>query len=911
MKRAIILFFLACSLASAQWDVFPLVDTNTLYDRRIISNLVYAINERCAVVPDVDPLDAAAMTNGFITRAKLDLIDGKIDELIPYFIDRSFVTNFGGESVYNNWYRKYNAGLSIYNFTLDAGVTQGLPRLNKPQAFLQDGVGTNIWPIAAWYDQITNYPPYQTTEDRATTYLCRPEWTLIPGKPTVSVIGEWKYIKYKYDLAPVGTNPPVGTNAQFWIDSRLNQIAGNALNISNYHSAALPARALPYMGRFYNNDETSCYPYVQYFTTNSFPDPVNGWVSGLAYRNYGDLYRQEIITNTTVDHLPVIWPPPGSEYEYLTNLYITTTTSKGAFYDPANPATPVTPDGLPVAGGTYPGPQVGDYVRIWYEIPVLTTYSGQEPYSARSNEWANILWKECLNERYRIIDAMRWTTVSQSGGSNYWLCVTAAVGSCSTPFLDAGWPAITNVFPIMAAVDQVDACPLPVNRWTVADFGVFAGWVDYGITNIFGITNICTPDMTAGDQYPRSIYDISGNVSLESSYYVGSFWPNLVEVDEGVLFHWQITGLQTHIEDTSEIEIDFAQSKPVATVGATVTNYAYEVDFYMRGSNSILSGIDDPEFLPLKTQTVSGAIGQTAVTGATVSASFPVFIFDFPASVTSIITQIGSCPASLRDMTNLVNVTTDVSRAATEICNTQAVTLTNMVFSDWQYISNNYYDVLDAGRTNRFENQYYRAVYDPTNWVIQTNAVACYWYVTNSVIADDPLIPVIPSALLTQDPDPVFVYSNITVASNSLLPWDYLMNIVGFYPTGQTHIVDGNTNGTGDVLGDLYLTVFAFDPFPSPGAWITYSNDFIYEYFQQTPAYSQTNSALFSPHSNTWTVVADWTDYTATNYAMSSYDKYYQTTIAFSNTITNAWIMQWEPVIRWDVSPNGFRFVTP
>jgi hypothetical protein len=250
-----------------------------------------------------------------------------------------------------------------------------------------------------------------------------------------------------------------------------------------------------------------------------------------------------------------------------------------------------------------------------------------------------------------------------------------------------------------------------------------------------------------------------------------------------------------------------------------------------------------------------------------------------------------------------------VTRAASQLCDTQTVFVTNYTFDGWIYKSNFINDVLDGGRTNRFETRYYWIAVDPTNYAYNTNAIACYWYVTNAVIEGDQASPCTPNGLTTQDDDPVFSAVTLdTVATNSLTPWDGIYDIVGFYPTGETRFVDGYTNGAGDPQGDLYLTIASYDPVSA--AWLTYSNDLIYDYFYQVPVYSQTVAALNVQHSNTWTLVCDWATRYPTGMPMKVFTPEYTATIALSNSVTNAWIMQWEPVIRWDVA-GGMEFITP
>lgn len=889
MIRGVIIFFLATSFLFAgdtgHWAPFPLDNTNNIYDKRIVSNLVYAINERCSVVTGVPPIDASTLTN-FVTRDVLKIIDDKIDQLIPLFIDRSFTNQINGDLVFNGWFRKYNLNLDIYNFDLGNGVTQLLPRLNMPQAFRQANVGTNIWPIYSWQDQITNFPPLQTTEDRITTFLVRPEYTLVPQKPIVSTIAEWRYVR----VITGPTNAPL-TN-DFWMDSRLNTIPSNTLNYTNYLGSALPSRPFPYQGRLYDNTKL---PYMQWFSTNSLSPGIAGSVRGIAYDDTGDLYRQNILTNDGLTVFEVIWPPQNGVAVQMTNLFLQITNSVSAWPSPA------IPEGLPQAGIGGALPQIGDVIRIWYELEAIETFSGVEPYTGIDRDYANILWKECLNERYRIINAMRWTTAKNSGGDFGWACSTSYVYECD---MSDEWPPIEAQFPIGLFVSGTNlSCPPPVTPYTPPQYGIFPGWIER-TGSVYSITNDCgQPENVGSNQYPQAVYSINGSNEYSSSINIISGIPLEFDTPDDLEVLWYIDRVDTGISGDATASVQFAVSAPFAYITNSISNLSYAVDFYLFGSNSILSGIDNPEWIPLKTQTVSMAANTWAATGTAIEASAVPFTWQFPAQATSSVTA-GPCPASAIEDYRTNFTTAIVVSAASYLCDTQQAQVTNFSFEGWEYKSNLVNDVLDYGRTNRFETRYFWVLYSPTSsWETTTNAEACYWRVLDYNWTQQ---PVSCNKIISDDPMPDFSDILIeTVSSNGLEPWDDLALIVGFYPTGETRIIDGYTNNAGEPQGDLYLTVSSYDPVS--GQLISYSNDTIYSYFWQTPVYSNKTPELYYQHSQTNECAYD--PLTATSRVTWTVLKgEYSSSVAFSNSVTNAWIMQWEPVIRWDVV-GGFKYV--
>jgi hypothetical protein len=425
MKSALLWLLLILPVLAGPWDPFPLTGDpkTTLYDPRIASNLVYAVNERC-LVSGVEPMDAIGFSTGFMTRVKLELLDAKIAEL--FATGRWVCRRHALSDTYNAWYRK-TAGEP-----LETNWVAYLPRMNPVETF-------DTLPVGIARMVFTNVWDYRPSDSPAEAW-----WTFWPDKPIRGVMGSYMWItNQKWVAACAASDSGLhqtsseGVNG-YWIDTRFYYSTdetithGASYNVSNLATWGVdrtlpPVRPPALSGRFYEADGGSV----------PVPGPVvlfrtNGW--GVAH-GAGDV---------TVDFIG--W------------LYLSNCVGGGAWGFDTQQQVTVESTGVDTAtvspGGETPVPQVfyqikdatavpvisayqpnrflkadrggiheGDTLIIRWDEDALPLYGGPSVFNGTDHTWATLLFAECLDERYQVLDDMRWTTSTNYG----WTVVTGEV----------------------------------------------------------------------------------------------------------------------------------------------------------------------------------------------------------------------------------------------------------------------------------------------------------------------------------------------------------------------------------------------------------------------------------------------------------------------------------------------------
>jgi len=459
------------TLASAGWaPLWPLVETEAnLYDPIILSNLVGAVNERC-IVSGVATLEWASVASGFVTRAKLELIDAKIDEMLA--TERWVETRHAVDAEYNTWYRLTDEDPPG---TFTTNWVAWLPRMNRVESFDTLPLGMTRMVVTNRWDYRSNAPPAEAW------------WTFWPGKPHRQIMADYVWVTNENWVAAAEAsdggkhkiNSPV---AGYWVDARFyystdeSTTRGSAYNISNLATwgitETLPPRRAPGLsGRFY--------------TENIVPKAVyrtDGWGAASGSGNVTiDLVGWQYLTNFG-DPMALTWNFDTQEVGKVQAAGVETETVepggeasldqvffRADFYNDVSPGDRYRPTRFLKADNG--GIREGDRITILWDLDGLDLYGGPSVFTGVTSTWASILFAECLDERYHLLNAMRWSTSTNYGWAVDEECV-----------INEGDPSLSPTFLADGSLDP-NRAPSQTS-WYDKPWGAMGG---YGQASIGGL----------------------------------------------------------------------------------------------------------------------------------------------------------------------------------------------------------------------------------------------------------------------------------------------------------------------------------------------------------------------------------------------------------------------------------------